>query len=78
MMSLCKCVTKEFIIERKDQFFPKPPYPGKRFPGSIAGKWVANCSHFGFSDTAFVKSQQSPHRNLRNPHTTPILAFSHS
>lgn len=71
-MSLCKCVTSEFTIEHNNQFFPKLPSPGNSFPGFIAGKWVVNCSRFGFSGTASLKkkSQHSLLRNLRNAQTT--------
>lgn len=69
-MSLCKCVTSEFTIEHNNQFFPKPPSPGNSFPGFIAGKWVVNCLHFGFSDTASLKKKKnSVLRNLRNAQT---------
>lgn len=61
-MSLCKCVTSEFTIEHNNQYFPPSPGFSPGFPGFIAGQWVVNSLHFGFSDTAIlIKKNLSIH-----------------
>lgn len=79
IMSLCKCVTSEFTIEHNNQFFPKPPSPGNSFPGFIAGKWVVNCLHFGFSDTASLKKKKIQYLETSEmPKPSHHGMFSHS